>query len=362
VSTIGPDLEVERSEPAPLLLCERRSVVKKIAAIGAAALLPGALLPQREAQAATPGKFAYKLGLSLAQSHPTTIALRAACAEILRESNGRLAIEVYPNSALGGDTDMISQLRSGGMEFVCTAGLIWGTVVTRASISGIGYAFQNYQSVWEAMDGDLGAHIREGFIAANLFPQSKIWDHGFRQITSSSKAINVPQDLAGMKIRVPLSPALASLFRSFGAAPEGINMAEVYTSLQSKLVDGQENPLAMLQTQRLFEVQKYCSLTSHVWDGFWLVANRQKWNALPEDIRDMASHTFDAHALLQRQAVAALNARLQEDLKTQGMIVNAPDLMPFRLALQKTCFYRDWQRKFGSEQWARLERYSGPLV
>jgi TRAP-type transport system periplasmic protein len=362
MSTIGLDIEAERSEPAPVLLDERRSLVKRIAALGAAALLPDALIAPREAKAATPSKFSYKLGLSLAPSHPTTIALHAACADILHESNGRLAIEVFSNSALGGDTDMISQLRSGGMEFLCTAGLIWGTLVPTASISGIGYAFSNYQAVWEAMDGDLGAHIREGFVAANLFPQSKIWDHGFRQITSSSKAINVPQDLVGMKIRVPLSPALTSLFRSFGAAPEGINMAEVYTSLQSKLVDGQENPLSMLETQKLFEVQKYCSLTSHVWDGFWLVANLQKWNALPDDLRYLASHTFDAHAMLQRQAVSALNTNLYQGLKTKGMILNAPDLAPFRQALQKTSFYRDWQRKFGSEQWARLERYSGPLA
>jgi tripartite ATP-independent transporter DctP family solute receptor len=339
----------------------RRRSIRQMAALAAAGTLPGLLLRPGAARAAAP-EFSYKLGIALAPTHPTTAGLQEACAAILRESKGRLAIEVFPNSQLGSDTDMISQVRSGAIDFVSTAGLIWGTLVPVASISGVGFAFPSYDAVWNAMDGELGAHIRAGFAKANLFPQAKIWDHGFRQVTSSSRQIKSPQDLSGFKIRVPLSPALTSLFKAFGASPAGINMAEVYTALQTKIVDGQENPLTILETQKLYEVQKYCSLTSHVWDGFWLVANLRSWNALPEDLRQLASKTFDAHAIRQRQAVSALNTRLAGELKAKGMTFNAPDLAPFRQVLQKAGFYADWQKKFGPDAWARLEKYSGPLA
>jgi len=339
----------------------RRQSIQRIVATVTAFAAPGALLRPGAARAAAP-EFSYKLGIALAPTHPTTAGLQAACAAILKESRGRLSIEVFPNSQLGNDTDMISQVRSGAIDFVSTAGLIWGTLVPVASISGVGFAFPNYDAVWNAMDGDLGAHIRAAFAKANLFPQSKIWDHGFRQVTSGARQIKTPRDLSGFKIRVPLSPALTSLFKAFGAAPTGINMAEVYTALQTKIVDGQENPLTILETQKLYEVQKYCSLTSHVWDGFWLVANLRSWNALPEDLRQLAAKTFDAHALMQRKAINALNTRLGEDLKSKGMTFNTPDLAPFRETLRKAGFYTDWQKKFGPEAWARLEKYAGSLA
>ncbi len=343
----------------------RRQSIQRIAttaaATAAAIAVPGLLLRPGGAWAAAP-EFSYKLGIALAPTHPTTAGLQAACAAILKESNGRLSIEVFPSSQLGSDTDMISQVRSGAIDFVSTAGLIWGTLVPVASISGVGFAFPGYDAVWNAMDGDLGAHIRGAFAKANLFPQSKIWDHGFRQVTSGARQIKTPQDLAGFKIRVPLSPALTSLFKAFGAAPTGINMAEVYTALQTKIVDGQENPLTILETQKLYEVQKFCSLTSHVWDGFWLVANLRTWNALPEDLRQLASKTFDAHALMQRKAIDSLNTRLREELKAKGMTFNAPELAPFRETLRKAGFYTDWQKKFGPEAWAKLEKYAGSLA
>ncbi|WP_213954651.1 DctP family TRAP transporter solute-binding subunit [Variovorax sp. dw_954] len=338
----------------------RRQSFRQFAALGAAALAPSLLLKPSTANAAG-AEFSYKLGIALAPSHPTTAGLQEACATILRESKGRLSIEVFPNSQLGSDTDMISQVRSGAIDFVSTAGLIWGTLIPGASISGVGFAFPDYDTVFKAMDGELGAQIRSGFAKAGLLPQARIWDHGFRQVTSSGRQIKTPQDLAGFKLRVPLSPALTSLFKAFGAAPAGINMAEVYTALQTKIVDGQENPLTIVDTAKLYEVQKFCSLTSHVWDGFWLVANLRKWNALPEDLRQLASTTFDAQALRQRQAIRALNVRLGDELKSKGMTFNTPDLAPFREELKKSGFYADWKKKFGPEAWATLEKYAGNL-
>ena len=204
---------------------------------------------------------------------------------IKAETNGRFDLQIFPSSQLGSDTDTLSQVRSGGVEFFTLSGLILSTLVPAASINGMGFAFPDYATVWKAMDGDLGAYVRQQIAKANLVAMDKIWDNGFRQTTSSTKPINTPDDLRGFKIRVPVSPLWTSMYKAFEAAPTSINFNEIYTALQTKVVDGQENPLAIISTAKLNEVQKYCSLTNHMWDGFWFLANRRAWERLPQDVR-----------------------------------------------------------------------------
>ncbi len=359
---MNKDLEAANSRAQDMDVDQRRNALKKIAGMTAAALVPGALLATTAARAADSGKFKLKLAISLNDKHPIPIGLKAACADILKDSNGRLDIEVFANGQLGSDTDTISQVRSGGVDFVSTAGLVWGTLVPVASINISAFAFPDYQTVWSAMDGDLGAHIRGGFAKVNLVPMSKIWDHGFRQITMATKPINSPQDVVGAKIRVPVSPMLISLFRSLGASPTSINYAELYTALQTHIAEGQENPLTIIDTAKLYEVQKFCSLTSHAWDGFWLCANKRSWEALPEDLRQIAARNFDAHALTERAANAALASTLAESLKGRGMTFNSVDGKAFRQVLQKAGYYTEWKQKLGPEAWGLLEKYSGRLA
>lgn len=334
----------------------RRDLLKQIAAVTASTLAPGAVLAQAAA------KFNMKIAISIPESHPTTAALKAACAELLKESGGRLTIDVYPNGQLGSDTDTVSQVRSGAIDFVCTAGTIWGNLVPVTSINTVAFAFPDYPTVWKAMDGDLGTHIRGAFDKVNLVAVGKVYDHGFRQVTHSTKPINSPKDLAGMKVRVPASPILTSLFKGLDASPATVPIGELYTALQTKVVDGQENALPTIDATKLYEVQKYCSYTSHVWDCFTLVGNKRNWNALPDDLRAMATRIFDAHAIKQRAAHEVLNASLEAKLKGFGMQFNKVDGKPFREMLQKSGYYTDWQKKFGPEAWALLEKYSGKLA
>lgn len=334
----------------------RRTALKQLAGAVAATVIPGAALAQAG------GKFTLKIAISLPDSHPTTAALKAACAEILKASNNRLTIDVYPNGQLGSDTDTLSQVRAGAIDFVCTAGTIWGNLVPVTSINTIAFAFPDYATVWKAMDGDLGAHIRAAFDKVNLVPVGKVFDHGFRQITNSSKPITGPKDLAGMKIRVPASPILTSLFKGLDASPATVPIGELYTALQTKVVDGQENALPTIDAGKFYEVQKFCSYTSHVWDCFTLVGNKRNWNALPEDLRTLAFGIMGEHALKQRAAHAALDGSLEAKLAGAGMKFNKVDGKPFREVLQKSGYYADWQKKFGPEAWALLEKYSGKLA
>ena len=335
---------------------QRRTVLKQLGGLAAATLAPGFAMAQAGA------KFNLKIAISIPDSHPTTAALKAACAEILKESGGRLTIDVFPNGQLGSDTDTVSQVRSGAIDFVCTAGTIWGNLVPVTSINTVAFAFPDYATVWKAMDGDLGAHMRAAFDKVNLVAVGKVFDHGFRQITHASKPITSPKDLAGMKIRVPASPILTSLFKGLDASPATVPIGELYTALQTKVVDGQENALPTIEATKLYEVQKFCTYTSHVWDCFTLVGNKRNWSALPDDLRALATRILDTHATRQRAAHEALNASLEAKLKGSGMQFNTVDGKPFREVLQKSGYYTEWQKKFGAEAWALLEKYSGKLA
>ena len=211
------------------------------------------------------------------------------------------------------------------------------------------------------LDGDLGAHVRKEISKANLVAMDNIWDNGFRQITSSTKPIQTADDLKGFKIRVPVSPMWTSMFKAFDSAPASINFAEVYSALQTKVVDGQENPLAIIDTAKLNEVQKYCSVTNHMWDGFWFLANRRAWDRLPADLRTIVAKHINAAGLKQRADVAAMNATLQKSLTEKGMVFNNAKADTFRNRLRQAGFYTEWKAKFGDEAWALLERYSGKL-
>lgn len=312
----------------------------------------------RRANAQT-AAFTYKFANNQPLTHPSNVRSAEAAAAILEESGGRVDIQIFPSNQLGADTDVLGQLRAGGVEFFLLSPLILSTLVPNASINGIGFAFPGYDAVWEAMDGDLGAYARGQIEDAGLTVMDKIWDNGFRQITTSTKPIETPADLEGFKIRVPVSPLWTSMFTAFGSAPASINFAEVYSALQTGIVDGQENPLSILKVAKLWEVQKYCSVTNHMWDGFWLLGNRRAWQALPEDLQQVVAKHFNAAGMNQRADLATLNTTLRSELEAEGFIFNEPDPAPFEAKLREADFYAEWKGTYGDEAWAILESAVG---
>src|ERR1700760_2402737 len=270
-------------------------------------------------------EFTYKYANNLPDSHPLNARAKEMAAAIKTETNGRFDLQIFPNNQPGSDTDMLSQISQGVIEFFTLSGLILATLVPAASINGIGFAFPDYDTVWKAMDGELGTFVRGEIAKANLVPMEKIWDNGFRQTTSSTKPINSPDDYKGFKIRVPVSPLWTSMFKAFDASPASINFAEVYSALQTKIVEGQENPLALISTAKLYEVQKYCSLTNHMWDGFWFLMNRRAWQALPDDIKTIVAKNVNAAAVKERADTEKLNATVRSDLESKGLVFNQPD-------------------------------------
>ena len=326
--------------------------------VAGSAALPLFAIPSRPAGAA---EITYKFANNLPAVHPINIRANAAVARVLAATGGRVEIKVFPNNQLGSDTDMLSQLRSGAVEFFTLSGLILATLVPAASINGVGFAFKDYDQVWRAMDGKLGEFVRGEIAKRGLIAMERIWDNGFRQTTTSTKPIRAPDDFRGLKLRVPVSPLWTSMFAALGAAPASINISEAYSALQTKIVDGQENPLAVIETAKLYEVQKFCSMTNHMWDGYWFLANRRSFERLPKDAQEAVAREINKAAMDERADVAKLNAELRGKLSGNGLAFNDTDPAPFRDALKKSGFYSEWRGKYGDAAWGVLQDAVGGL-
>ena len=337
-------------------LLDRRSLLTKAACLAGAGTtfaIPGA-----RAQATA---IKLKFGNDLPATHSVNVRLREAIEAIAAETNGNVAISLFPNNQLGNDNDMMSQLRSGALEMATMPGTVLSTLIPSTSLTGLGFAFPSYDNVWAAMDGDVGNYIRRNIEKINIVPFDTVWDNGFRQITTSTHPIVTPADLANFKIRVPVVPLWVSMFSALGASPVTIPLSEAYSALQTKIADGQENPLALIDSTKFYEVQKYCSLTSHSWDGFWLLANGRVWRSLPPDVQQVMTKHFNAAGLKQRGDIAQANIALQTSLEAKGLVFNKTDAAGFQQALAKTTFYKDWKVKFGDEAWGLLQKYAGNL-
>jgi TRAP-type transport system periplasmic protein len=313
--------------------------------------------------ASAAAEFDFKLGVDTPDTHPLTVRLIEAARAIGSRSAGRLNVTVFSNSQLGGDPEMLSQLRAGGIELLAAPSLTPSTLVPLSGLPSIGFAFPSYDQVWAAMDGGLGDFVRDAIGKTGIVPMRKVWDNGFRQITSaSSRRINSVEDLRGFKIRVPVTSLLTSLFSGLGALPSSISYSELYLALQTHIVEGQENPLAQVSTGKMYEVQKYCALSNHCWSGYWIIANRRALSGLPADLLDILNGGFDDAAVKERADLVEMDRSLQAELTAKGMIFNKPDPVQFRAALVKAGFCAQWQKTYGAEAWTQLEKYTGPLT
>ena len=336
------------------LTMSRRQLLK--AGLGLAA---GAAFVPRRAYGA---EFTLKLATGQDPTHPVNLRAKEAIDRIREATKGRVEINLFPANQLGSDTDLLSQLRSGGIDFFNLSNSILATLVPVVGILNTGFAFPDYETVWKTVDGDLGSFLRTQIAKTGIFTVSRAWDNGFRQVTTSSKPVKAPDDLKGLKIRVPQAPTLTSLFKALDASPSPINFNELYSALQTKVVEAQENPLPIIATARLYEVQKYCSLTGHVWDAYWILGNRRSFDRLPPDLRDIVTREFDKSAADERADIAKLSNSLRADLTTKGIVFNDVDRKVFRDALRKTSFYPEWKAKYGDEAWAKLEVVTGKLT
>jgi tripartite ATP-independent transporter DctP family solute receptor len=284
-------------------------------------------------------------------------------AAIEKETKGRVAARVFPqnNNLPTSDPGALKLLVAGEIQFFTLMGGILGTVVPVAEVQQVPFAWRTAPDAHRAADGALGAYVREEMAAKGIHGFAVgAFDNGMRQITPVTRPVAAPGDLKGMRMRVPAGEMVADTFRSFGAEPVVINSAQIHESLKSRKVDAQENPLALVENFRLYEVVKYVSMTNHMWSGFNQLAHLPTWQKLPKDIQGVIDRNVATYVRLQRDDQERANGRLRAELTKRGLIFNDVDPAPFRRQLSG--FYAKWKKTLGTRCWTLLEQTSGPLA
>jgi len=334
-------------------------VARRAVLAGAAGVAAFGILHWYPAHAA---EFTYKIGHDGPVTHPQNLRAVQAAKKISEESGGRLVMQVYPNSQLGSDSQMLAQVRSGALELLMLGDNILGQVVPAASIASLPFAFDSYQQLWAATDGTLGSYIRAQVEKIGLLAFAKGCELGFRHVITSTRPIHSADDMKGLKLRVPEAPIQVSFFRALGASPTPLNISELYTGLQTHLVEGAELPLAIIESAKYYEATKHISLTAHQPTSFETLANGAAYQRLPKDLQEILARNLVEMATLERADVADGETALKAQLQTQGETIITPDRASFRAVIQRAGLYAQWRDTYGPEPFALLEKAVGKLA
>jgi len=322
--------------------------------------LGGVLVFARSARAA---EFSFSQYHNQVAGSPLHRQLVAMWDDIRRETGGRVETRVYAqnNNIAGSDPQALRMLVAGEIEFFTLMGGVLDRVVPATAVQDMPFAFRSAEHAHHTMDGPLGAYLRAEIEAHGLhaFPIGA-FDNGMRQISITKRPIVVPADLAGIKMRTPDAPLIADTFRAFGAEPVTVNSADIYAALKSGKVDAQENPLALIELFKLYEVVRYISVSNHIWSGFNELAHLGAWKRLPGEIQTTIERNVAKHVKLQRQRQATLNAELRTTLQRQGPVFNDVTQQPFRRMLAGV--YEKWKKRLGARCWSLLEAETGRLA
>lgn len=271
-----------------------------------------------------------------------------------KRTNGRLKVEIFHSSQLGGEREMQEMVALGTLEM---------------SVSGIVVVYEPLFALLEApflyRDRDHIKKMQESAIVAEL-GESLVkkgirlvgfYENGFRNITNSKRPINVPADVKGLKIRTPENLAQLETFKALGAIATPMAYSELYNALQQGVVDGQENPLQNIWTGKLYEQQKYLAMTGHIYNSAYILASNKFWTGLPVDLRKAAEDSIKEASHYQMDLVASLDKKLLEDLKAKGVQVTFPDREAFRKATAPA--YDAFSAKFGDRARKILDAIRG---
>ena len=303
-------------------------------------------------------RFHYRLGLNQPAGSPTVRRISEMAEAIGRETDGQFLIEVYPESRLGPDPKMFVDLRSGALEFFM-AGATLGEVAPTSALPLLPFAFRDSKAVFAALDGALGDQIRSELVQNGIHAFRHCLQNGFHHLTTSRRPIYTAADLAGLKIRSPGGAIARDFFDAFGAEAGYVPFNQMYDALKARSFHGQSDPLGVVLSLRLYEVQTHLSLTAHWWSGFTLLANAAGWRALPREIQQVVERNAEKFALLQREDIEQVNAAGAEELARKGMQVNTADAGSFRVKLGP--FYARWRERAGPATWRVLESYADEI-
>ena len=298
---------------------------------------------------------ALRINISLAQNSHYGVAIDTFAREVERRTDGRYKVQTFYSSALGAERESVEGVQLGTLDLTLTSTGPLPNFVPDVAILDIPFLFRDYAHARAVLDGPIGQELLTKFPAKGMVGLA--WaENGFRHMTNSKRPVNVPEDLRGLKMRTMENPIHIEAYRQFGILPTPMAFTEVFTALQQGTVDGQENPLSVITAAKLDQVQKYLSLTGHVYSPAVFLMNKAQWDKLSQ---------ADKQAFLDaaKEAVKANRARVDDDerkavadLRAKGMTVaENVDKAKFQAALAPV--YTDFAKRFGQENIDRIKNY-----
>lgn len=291
----------------------KRSIVFALAVLTAATMLVGNAC-------AAPIKM--KLAYVVPETQSTHIAaVKFFKPYVEKHSNGKIIVELYPNGQLGGDRQAIEAVGLGTIHMTIPAVAVLSGFEPKFQVFDLPFLFNSKKEVYKALDGALGNKLNDLLPALGL-KNLAYAENGFRMVTNNKGPVTKPSDLAGLKIRTMENPIHMATFRALGANPTPMSFGELYTALQQKTVDAQENPIPLIYTSKFYEVQKYCSLTGHVYAATVLLVNDAWFNGLPKDLQKVLQDASVIYRTEQRKLSDQQDKDMVAALKKSGMKVN----------------------------------------
>jgi len=334
----------------------RRRFLQSLAEAGAALAAPQLLF------ARAPAQFTARQFHNQPEESTLHRALLALWSAVERETRGALRVEVLANNGgvAGSDPAVLKMLVAGEVEFFTLFGAILGAAVPVAEMQALPYIFRDHRTALRATDGAFGDFLRREMLAHGIygFPHGA-FENGFRAISNSARPIVRPQDVIGLRIRIPRSTVFAQLFRALGAEPWIVDFGELYGALQRKEVDGQDNPVEVTVVNRFYEVQRHLALTAHMWSCFNQLGNLAFWQRLPAEVQRVVERNLRKVVDRQRREQDGKNNGLVSVLAAKGMQVTRPEQAAFRKQLAPE--YAKWRKQFGETAWRALEASVGPV-
>lgn len=262
-----------------------------------------------------------KLGTSLPESHPQTIGARKFAELTDKKSNGRIKITVYSGAQLGSDQQMQAALRGGTQEFTVPSTATLANLVKEFGVIGLPFSFASEKQADAVLDGPFGQGLLAKLPEKDLVGLN-FWENGFRNFTNSKRPITKAEDLAGLKVRTMQNNLYIDLFNGLGSNAVPMPVNELFTALETRAVDAQENPFTVVHAQKFYDVQKYLSTTGHAYDALVLVASKKFWDGLKAEDRSLLQAAAAEATAFQRQTSRELNTKMRAELIKLGMQVN----------------------------------------
>jgi TRAP-type transport system periplasmic protein len=253
-------------------------------------------------------------------------------------SGGRIKVDIYPSCQLGSEREMLEGINLGTIEMANTSEGALAGFYPDILATAVPYAFKNQRIAWEVLEGPYGQELREDILKSTGMRALTFSDNGFRNFTNSIRPIRTPEDLKGLKIRTMENPAHMKLVEALGAIPTPIAWAETYNALQSGVVDGQENPVNLIVTQRIYEVNKYTTLDGHIFSIDFIWINEVFYQSLAPDLQQIVTDGAIQATLVQRGMKILTDTLGLDKIKEQGVEVYTPsdeELAQFKEAAQK---------------------------